>query len=104
MLAREIQLSGGETTILKAIGLTGAAVHGRQLLQQIGEMESAELLDDLNGLIMLGYVVTEKSQVRSLEDVEHCSFHVNANYTRDLRESISPGRHQKPERRRRRRG
>ena len=104
MLSREISLSGGETTILKAMGLSGTPVNGKHLLERIGDMELAELLDDINGLIMLGYVISERSHLRTMEDLERCIFHVNANYARDLRNSIIPGRRPEPERRRRRRG
>ena len=104
MLTRELHLSGGEITILKAMGLSGSPVQGRQLLERLGEMESDELLDDLNGLIMLGYVVADRSQFRTKEAMEQSAFHVDANYARDLRDSITPGRRPEPERRRRRRG
>jgi hypothetical protein len=104
MMTREISLSGGEITIIKALGLDGSSIHGRQLQERLGEMESAELLDDLTGLIMLGYVIADKSSFRTAEDVEEGVFHVNPNYARDLRDSISPNRRQEPKRRRRRRG
>ena len=47
----EIKLSGGEITILKTLGLTGAQMAGTQLVDRIAEMEDAEFLDTLTGLI-----------------------------------------------------
>ena len=59
-MRREINLSGGEITLLKTMGLSGAPVYGKVLIDHIGEMESAEFVDELNGLIMLGYVLSDK--------------------------------------------
>jgi hypothetical protein len=100
----EIHLSGGEISLLKALGLSGSPVHGKLLVGRIGEVEPAEFLDELRGLIAQGYVLSDKHSLHSMEDVEHAVFRVNSSYARDLREAIHPGRHRKPERRRRRRG
>lgn len=103
-MAREINLNGGEITILKAIGLSGAPAFGKILVEQIGEMEAAEILDELNGLISLGYVLSDKVNLYKMEDVEKSTFRVNASYARDLRDAIHPSRrrdHDKPRRRRR---
>ena len=97
-------MSGGEITLLKTMGLSGAPTFGKVLIQRIGEMETAEFLDELNGLISLGYVLSEKMKVRSVEDVERSVFRVNASYARDLRNAIQPGRRREQTRRRRRRG
>jgi hypothetical protein len=102
-MEREINLSGGEITLLKAMGLSGSPVFGRLLVEKIGEMETAEFLDDLNGLISLGYVLADKVNVRTMEDVERSVFRVNSSYARDLRDSIQPGRRREREQRRRRR-
>jgi len=103
-MRREINLSGGEITLLKTMGLSGAPTFGKVLIQRIGEMETAEFLDELNGLISLGYVLSEKMNMRSVEDVERSVFRVNASYARDLRDAIQPGRRREQTRRRRRRG
>lgn len=104
-MAREINLNGGEITILKAIGLSGAPAFGKQLLEQAaGEMETAEFLDELNGLIDLGYVLSDKVNLYNKEDIERSTFRVNASYARDLRDAINPSRRRerdKPRRRRR---
>jgi hypothetical protein len=101
---REINLSGGEITLLKTLGLSGTPTYGKILLEKIGEMEQAELLDELDGLISLGYILSDKVNVRTMEDVERASFRVNASYARDLKDALHPGRRREPERRRRRRG
>jgi hypothetical protein len=100
---REINLSGGEITLLKTMGLSGAPVFGKLLVEHIGEMDHAEFLDELDGLISLGYVLSDKVSVRTIEDVERAVFRVNPSYARDLRDALHPGRRE-PERRRRRRG
>jgi hypothetical protein len=103
-MRREINLSGGEITLLKTMGLSGMPVYGKQLVEKIGEMETAEFLDELNGLVSLGYVLCDKVNVRTMEDVERSVFRVNASYARDLRDAIQPGRRREKEQRRRRRG
>jgi len=103
-MRREIHLSGGEITLLKTMGLSGASIHGKLLLERIGEMETAEFLDALQGLITLGYVLSDKVNLRSLEDIEKSLFRVNASYSRALRDAVRPGHRREQARRRRRRG
>lgn len=103
-MRREIKLSGGEITLLKTLGLSGTPVYGKILLERIGEMEQAELLDEVNGLISQGYVLCDKVNVRTTEDVERAVFRVNASYARDLRDALNPSRRREREGRRRRRG
>ena len=101
---REINLSGGEITLLKTLGLSGTPTNGRLLVETVGEMEQSEFLDDLTGLISQGYILADKVNIRTLEDVERAVLRVNASYARDLKDAIHPGRRHEPERRRRRRG
>lgn len=101
---REIHLSGGEITLLKTLGLSGAPTYGKLLMEKIGEMEQAEFLDELDGLISQGYILSDKVNVRTMEDVERAVFRVNASYARELKDALHPGRRREPERRRRRRG
>ena len=103
-MRREINLSGGEISLLKTMGLSGAPIYGKLLVEHIGDMEQAEFLDELNGLISLGYVLCDKVAVRTMEDVERAVFRVNASYARDLRDAIQPGRRRERQQRRRRRG
>jgi hypothetical protein len=101
---REINLSGGEITLLKSLGLSGTPTYGKLLVEKIGEMEQAEFVDELNGLISQGYVLSDKVNVRTMEDVERAVFRVNASYARDLKDALHPGRRREREPRRRRRG
>jgi|SRR3984957_17023328 hypothetical protein len=100
---REINLSGSEITLLKTLGLSGTPTYGKLLIEKIGEMEAAEFLDELDGLISLGYVLSDKVNVRTMEDVERTLFRVNASYARELKDAIHPGRRREREPRRRRR-
>ena len=101
---REINLSGGEITLLKTLGLSGTPTYGKNLVDHIGEMDQAEFLDELNGLIELGYILSDKVIVRTMEDVERAVFRVNASYARELKDAVHPGRRREREPRRRRRG
>jgi hypothetical protein len=98
---REIKLDGGEITILKTLGST--EMNGKQLVEHLGGMESAEYVDSLSGLMSLGYVLSSKVNVRSKEDIEHASFRVNPAYAHELRDSLNPGRRREQEQTRRRR-
>jgi len=103
-MRRELNLSGGEIALLKTMSLSGAPIYGKLMLERIGEVQSAELLDTLDGLVSLGYVLSDKVNLRTIEDVERAVFRVNSAYARDLRDAIHPGRRRERERRRRRRG
>ncbi len=99
---REIKLDGGEITILKTLGSTD--MNGKQLVEHLGgDMESAEFVDALKGLISLGYVLSNKVNVRSTEDVEHAFFRVNPAYAHELRDALNPGRRREQEKKSRRR-
>jgi hypothetical protein len=67
-------------------------------------MEQAEMLDELSGLISQGYVIADKVNIRTMEDVERSVFRVNASYARDLRDALNPSRRREEKSRRRRRG
>ncbi len=103
-MRRELNLSGGEIAVLKTIGMSGAPIYGKLLLERLGEVQEAEFLDTLDGLVTLGYVLSDKVNLRKLEDVERAVLRVNSAYSRDLRNALHPGRRREQERRRRRRG
>ena len=102
-MAREIHLDGGEITLLKTMGLSGAPMLGRFLIERANEMESGELIDTLQGLISMGYVLSSKANVHTQADIEHAYFRVNPSYAHALRESIHPSRTRETTTRRRRR-
>ena len=102
-MAREINLDGGEITVLKKLGLSGTQVYGKMLLDRVEGMETAELLETLTGLINQGYILSNKVNIRLIEDVEKAFFRVNAAYAKDLRDAVNPGRRRAQERTRRQR-
>ncbi len=105
-MTRDIKLDGGEITVLKTLGLSGSSLSGRMLVERMGEMEAAEFLDTLGGLITLGYVLSSRVNVRTMADVERSSFRTNPQYSTDLRDALHPARRrareQSDQRRRRR--
>jgi hypothetical protein len=102
-MRREINLSGGEISLLKALGLSGTPVQGKMLVQRSDDMEPAEFLDVLDGLITIGYVLSSKANVNNMEDVEHGYFRVNPSYARDLPDATLPVLRREEDRTRRRR-
>jgi hypothetical protein len=97
-MAREIKLDGGEISLLKKIGLSGAQVYGKLLIDRTEGMETAEFLDTLTGLIDQGYVISNKVNIRLIEDVERAFFRVDAAYAKDLRDAVNPSRKRERER------
>jgi hypothetical protein len=97
-MGREIKLDGGEITLLKKIGLSGAPLLGKLLLDRIEEMETGELLDTLCGLIEQGYVLSNKVNIRLMEDVQKAFFRVNPAYSKDLQDAVNPSRRRERER------
>jgi hypothetical protein len=98
MASREIKLNGGEISILKKIGLSGAPLFGKLLVDRIEEMETGEFLDTLAGLIDLGYVLSNKVNIRLMADVERAFFRVNPAFSKDLQEAVNPSRKRERER------
>ncbi len=87
----EINLDGGEKAILKAIGLGGSNISGKQLLEKCeGGMEEMEFVSTIRGLLMMGYILADKQSFHDLHDVEVSQFHVNSGYARDLKEAMDP--------------
>ena len=97
-MGREIKLDGGEITILKKIGLSGTPLFGKLLLDRIEEMENGEFLDSLCGLIDQGYVVSNKVNIRLMQDVEKAFFRVNPTFSKDLQEAVNPSKKRERER------
>ena len=102
-MARDIILDGGEITLLKKIGLSGAQVYGKMLIDRVEGMETAEFLDTLVGLIDQGFILSNKVNIRLIEDVERAFFRVNSAYAKDLRDAVNPGRKRDRERTQRQR-
>ncbi len=97
-----INLDGGERTILKAIGFGGSSVDGETLFERCTGLEEAEFIDNLKGLIMIGYVSTDGRNLRTMADVKYVGFQINSGYSRDLKEALNPQAKPKKSRRVRR--
>ena len=97
-MGREIKLDGGEISVLKKIGLSGAPLYGKLLAERIEDMETGEFLDTLAGLIDQHYVLSNKVNIRLMEDVEKASFRTNPTYAKDLQEAVNPARKRERER------
>ncbi len=98
----ELKLSGGEISVLKAIGLTGASINGEILQSRLHGFEDAELLDTIQGLMAVGYIVGSKDNVRLVPEMLKTNFKVNSSYIKTLQEAMSPRKEVKKTRRRRR--
>lgn len=99
----EIRLSGGEITILKALGLSGSPMLGRILLSRLGGLQEEELVETMQSLIEMDYVSTNKVNVHSIAEVERSMFRVNSTYSDELRDALHPHRRREERGRRQRR-
>ena len=102
-MSREISLSGGDISVIKALGLNGTETSGKTLLDRVGSMDSMELIDTLDGLMMFDYVLCDLAALKKKEDLERANFKVNPATVKGLREALTPQR-KGPEPRRQRRG
>lgn len=89
-MRREIQLDGAEISIIKALGFGSGEIDGGTLVERCSDLEFAELLDTLKGLISLGYVETDGNSLHNKEEMEKAHFHVNSGYSKDIREALDP--------------
>ena len=100
-MGHEIQLSGGDITMIKSIGLSGTAISGGILITRCMGMGDAEIIESLKDLIALGYVVADDEDFHTGSDINKIQFRVNTSYARDLKEALDP-KPKKVERRQRR--
>ena len=108
-MSRELTLDGGEITVLKKIGLSGGQVYGRLLTDSLEKDEIPMFLETLIGLMDQNYVLSNKVNIRVIEDVERAFFRVNPTFAVELRDAVNPARRrareqQRERRQRRRRG
>ena len=102
MAKREINLDGTEISIIKALGFGGGDTDGKTQISRVSDLDAAELIDALKGLISVGYLDADKNSFHSFDDMEKVNFHVNTGYAKDLREAMNP-KQEKPKSRRVRR-
>ena len=89
-MPREIPLDGAEISILKGIGFGGGDIDGGTLIERCADLEIAELLDTLKGMMAMGYVECDSYSLQSQEELEKAHFHVNSGYSKDLKDSLDP--------------
>ncbi|MEI6562532.1 MAG: hypothetical protein WCO68_10705 [Verrucomicrobiota bacterium] len=85
----KINLDGGEISIIRGLGFSGAPMTGRDLKSRVGRMSNGDLADCLKTLIALGYV-TSTPDLDRVEDLEKVAFAVNSGYAKMLKEAIDP--------------
>ena len=102
-MGRDIKLSGGEITLLKQIGTGGAPISGKLLLDKLETAERPEFVETLTDLIEMGYVVSNKVNIRTVEEAETAFFRVSPAHAKDLRDAMHPGRKREQTRSRRER-
>ena len=102
-MGRDINLDGVEISVIKGLGFGGGGVSGKTLRERVPDLEDAEIMDSVRGLMAIGYVVSDKAGFHTAEEFEKANFHVNSGYARDLKESLNPNLREKPKSRRVRR-
>ena len=96
MSGREINLDGGEISVIKALGVGSGEMNGEDLMARLsGDLVPAELMDTIKGLMMMGYVEADKSSFYNTDEFRVIHFRVNSGYSKDLREAVNP-QQQKP--------
>ena len=90
-MGREIQLDGTEISVIKALGIGGGEIDGGTLMERCQELELAELIDTLRGLMMQGYVEADSNSFYNKEELEDVNFRVNSGYSKDLKDALDPG-------------
>ena len=89
-MGREIQLDGAEISIVKAIGIGGGEIDGGTLITRCEDLDIAELIDVLRGLIMQGFVDADSDAFYNEEEMEDINFRVNSGYSKDLKDALDP--------------
>ena len=83
MSGRELNLDGGEVSIIKALGLSSTEMTGEDLMDRVSsDMLPVEIIDCLKGLISQGYVDSDKSSFYSIDEFKVVSFRVNSGYSK----------------------
>jgi len=85
----KINLDGGEISIIRGLGFSGAPMTGCDLKGRIGRMSDGDLTECLKTLIALGYV-TSSPDLDCVEDLEKVALAVNSGYAKMLKEAIDP--------------
>lgn len=90
MARSEIHLDGAEVSIIKALGFGSSDVNGEDLMSRASDLEEAELIDAIKGLITMGYIVADRNSFYDKEGLAGTQFHINSGYSRDLKDALDP--------------
>jgi hypothetical protein len=90
MSSNDLNLDGAEISVLKALGLGGGEVSGEDLVKRVQDLEPAELIETLKGLVAQGFVDADKDAYYSLEEMGGVHFMVNSGYSKDLKDALNP--------------
>ncbi len=101
-MGREIQLDGAEVSVVKAIGVGSGEVDGDTLMTRCQDLDVAELIDAVRGLIMQGFVEADSSSFYNAKELADVNFRVNTGYAKDLKEALDDKPQQKKSKRVRR--
>lgn len=102
MRGSEINLDGGEVSIIKALGLSSSEMLGEDLMDKVSmDLMPVEIIDCMKGLMDQGYVDADKSSFYSLDEFKVIYFRVNSGYAKDLKDALAPQQKSKSKRVRR---
>ena len=101
-MGREIQLDGAETSVVKAIGIGSSEVDGGTLIERCQDLDVAEVIDAVRGLMMQGFVEADSSAFYNAKEMADVNFRVNSGYAKDLKEALDEKPQQKKSKRVRR--
>lgn len=87
-MGREIQLDGAETSIIKALVSAGNEIDGVKLIALCEDLEIAELIDTLRGLMQMGYVDADSNAFYGAEEMADIGFRVNSGYSKTLKDAL----------------
>lgn len=89
-MTNDIQLDGTEISVIKALGIGGSEIDGLTLRERCSELENAELVDTVKGLIMQGYVDADNDSFYDADSMDKLHFRVNSGYAKDLKDALDP--------------
>jgi hypothetical protein len=101
-MGREITLDGAEKSIVKALGASSSETDGLTLLECCADLEAAEVIDAIKGLMTFGYVESDSRNFHSSEEMAKVNFRLNSGYSKDLIDSLEPKKAEKKSKRVRR--
>ncbi len=89
-MKHDIQLDGTEISVIKALGIGGSEIDGETLRERCSDLEKAELVDTLKGLIQMGYVDADNDSFYDSKGMDKEHFRVNSGYAKALKEALDP--------------